>query len=164
MIDPDMHLSKQASWDETWMAVAETIAEKRVKCYRAQVGCVIVGANERVLGISYNGPPKGWDTLGGDCSTFCPRGRGDSHKPGYTDCVSIHAEANGIVYTDSLLRQGGTIYITRVPCMMCAKLIAASGLARVVCGIDEGGKYHVPGDSIAFMHAAGLEVIIYGDV
>jgi dCMP deaminase len=151
----------QASWDETWMAVAETVAEKRGRCVRAAVGVVVVGSNHRVLGVAYNGAPSGWETGSGDCTTYCPRGAGDSHLPGYSDCVAVHAEANGITYTDSMLRQGGTIYITRAPCLMCAKLIAASGLARVVCGEDEGGRYHVPGESIAYLKAAGLEVEVY---
>lgn len=151
----------QASWDETWMAVANAVAEKRARCVRAKVGVVVVGGNQRVLGVAYNGAPSGWDTGIGNCTTYCPRGMGESHRPGYSDCVAVHAEANGLVYTDSLPRQGGTIYVTRVPCLMCAKLIAASGLARVVCGEDEGGKYHVPGESLAYLRAAGLEVEVF---
>jgi dCMP deaminase len=140
------------------MAVAGAFADNRARCVRAEVGVAVVGSNQRVLALAYNGAPSGWDTGPGDCTTWCPRGAGESHRPGYADCVAIHAEANGITYSDSLLRQGGTIYVTRAPCLMCAKLIAASGLARVVCGEDEGGRYHVPGESIAYLVAAGLEV------
>lgn len=63
----------------------------------------------------------------------CPRRTSDC-KPGssYDNCVAVHAEANALLYADREDLTGATIYITRDPCYACSKLIAASGVVRVV--------------------------------
>lgn len=50
----------------------------------------------------------------------------------YANCPSLHAEANAISVCDRSQRSYGTIYTTSIPCMDCAKLIANSGIMRVV--------------------------------
>jgi dCMP deaminase len=46
----------------------------------------------------------------------------------------IHAEANAIMHSSPEKRMGGTLYVNLQPCQHCAKLIAGSGVSRVVFG------------------------------
>lgn len=50
----------------------------------------------------------------------------------YTDCISLHAEANAIAFANRADTEGATIYITGPPCDACSKLIKAAGISRVV--------------------------------
>lgn len=119
--------------DQVWMNVAKAVSE-RSRCVK-QVGAVIVGSDGRVVATGYNGPPAGYiPAIGFNSSAnFCPRDGDSGHKdPGYEDCVCVHAETNALLYSDRASREGGTIYVTSVPCFGCAKSLAASGLSRVV--------------------------------
>lgn len=62
-------------------------------------------------------------------------------SPDYSDCPSLHAEANALMASDRSLRVGGIIYVTSHPCMACAKLIANSGLTGVYVGHDGQHEY-----------------------
>ena len=55
-----------------------------------------------------------------------------SGETSYANCPSLHAEANALSVCDRDDRYLGTIYVTSIPCMDCAKLIANSGVARLV--------------------------------
>jgi dCMP deaminase len=104
-------------WDETWMAVADVIA-KRSRCARDKVGAVIVDVQNRVVATGYNGPTD-------------PRS--------YHDCPSVHAELNAIAYVNRLQADGGTLYVSSNCCFDCAKVVANSGILRVV--MREGRGY-----------------------
>ena len=121
------------TWDQTWMSMAEAIAG-RSWCSRGGVGAVIVDPRNRIVAVGYTAPPANYPEMG-PCRTFCERA---IHGPqadtllSYSDCVSIHAEANALLVCDRADRLGGTIYTTSDVCWNCAKLIANSGLKRVV--------------------------------
>jgi deoxycytidylate deaminase len=120
----------RASWEETWLTVARTIA-KRSRCINRQVGAVIVDENNRPIAVGYNGPPANM-AASSECSSFCPRG-GSQNRPGsYDNCVSVHAEANALLFADRRLFKEATIYVTNPCCWDCAKLIANSGITQVV--------------------------------
>lgn len=120
----------RSSWDQTWLQVAKTIAQ-RSKCVNRQVGAVIVDQNNRPVSVGYNGPAANFPA-GSKCSEFCPRG-GSQNRPGsYDNCVSVHAEANALLFADRRLFEAATIYITNPCCWECAKLISNSGISRVV--------------------------------
>lgn len=55
-----------------------------------------------------------------------------SYDTGPGRCIAVHAEANALLDADPLRRIGATLYISEVPCDGCKKIIAASGIARVV--------------------------------
>jgi deoxycytidylate deaminase len=77
-------------------------------------------------------------------------------------CPSLHAEANALSVCDREQREGGTIYITSYPCYDCAKLIANSGLHRVVYRMTKRGserRERATTDSIDFLRECYLEVI-----
>lgn len=152
---------ERPSWDETWMAVAHVVA-RRSRCVRDQVGAVIVDPSNRVVATAYNGPPASHIGVG-SCDAFCERG---AHGPttctarSYTDCVSLHAEANGLMVCDRTTRLDGVIYVTSHVCWGCAKLIANSGLSGVVVPYGDGdASYRQASESYDFLESCGIEVI-----
>jgi len=111
------------SWEEYFMGVA-VLSGLRSKDPNTKVGACIVSPENKIVGIGYNGTPRGWDD-----SDF-PWGReGDSLEVKYP--YVIHAELNAIVNSFGDIR-GSTIYISQFSCNECAKIIAQSGIKRVV--------------------------------
>ena len=154
---------------------------RRSLCSRDQVGAVIVNSSNRIVDTGYNGPPAGWQPIHTDsCTVWCPRsamahwttelGAPDCpsivddnafHGPqrDYSDCPSLHAEANALMFGDRDSRVGGAIYVSSTVCMGCAKLIANSGLLKVFYAkpaIDD--SHRSPQRSVDFMRECGLEV------
>lgn len=152
------------SWDATWLRVAEQIALRSL-CTRDKVGAVIVDRSFRIVSSGYNGPPSGFIHKGRFCSTWCQRATKDGQTdPGYTDCPSLHAEANALMVCDRREREGGTIFITSHVCYTCAKLIANSGL-DAVCLWDSTLKtigdysHRDPLRSYNFLETCGIDVV-----
>lgn len=121
----------RASWDEYFMEIAEVV-KTRSTCLRRQVGAVIVKDN-RIITTGYNGSPSGLD----HCLDIghCERQRlgipsGQRHEL----CRALHAEQNAIIQAAKLgiSTDGGTIYITLQPCVICAKMIINSGIVRII--------------------------------
>jgi len=113
--------SHRPSWDEYFMATAKLIAS-RSNCERLNVGCVIVTGGERknrLVAAGYNGFLPG--------SPHVSRLR-DNHEQ-----ATVHAEQNAIA--DAARRgssvEGCVAYVTHYPCINCAKIMAASGIAEV---------------------------------
>lgn len=148
------------SWDETWMAVADEIA-KRSLCVGRQVGAVIVDANNRIVATGYNGPPAEFSTGGKRCGEWCQRQRerqsGAPLSYGLT-CPTIHAELNALVFADRRDYENGTLYVTAACCGDCGKVVANSGVARVVMRLDERDAHRLPHDTIGFIRGCGIDV------
>lgn len=134
------------------------IAAKRSLCARAQVGALIADTTDRIVQTGYNGPPSGYVHGSQPCNIWCKRAQGPTPSPDYTDCVTLHAEANALMWSDRSLRQGGTIYITSHVCWGCAKLIANSGLKRVVVHAERADLHRDPMASYTFLLECGLDV------
>lgn len=165
-------MTERADWDETWLRVAAAVAA-RSDCVRGQVGAVIVDATNRVVATGYNGPPAHLRAdhpyrgdrgpvvrLSASCAADCPRARAAevADPVGYTDCISIHAESNALLFCDRRDREDGTLYVTSPVCFTCAKLVANSGVARVVAVADPERSYRDPDRSLALLRASGLRV------
>lgn len=160
--------STRPTWDDTWLEVARVIA-KRSLCERDQVGAVIVTRDNRIVATGYNGPPSGFKHDGAGCSSWCTRAMytvnhlyDTSYVPerDYSDCPSLHAEANALSVCDRSVRVGGTIYVTGGMCFPCAKLVANSGLVQVV--IDEAARpaeHRNSENSYRFLESCGLTVV-----
>lgn len=120
--------NQRTDWDTYFLNIARETAT-RSNCVRRQHGSVIV-RNRRISSTGYNGPPSGH----AHCDEgACPRARSEAASGwGHDNCIAIHAEANAILYSSPVERDGATIYITGVPCFGCAKLIANSGIQEVV--------------------------------
>ena len=140
------------SWDDTWLQVAQVIAERSL-CTRRKVGAVIVTADNRPVSTGYNGPPAGLK-FNSPCSGFCPRVNNKTED--YDNCVAVHAEANALLFASRAQYDGGTIYINHICCYSCAKLIANSGLARVVIQFENSSRDISKAQ--ALLTSSGLEV------
>jgi dCMP deaminase len=114
----------RASWDEYFMAIAKVVAT-RSTCDRKHVGAVIV-RDRMILATGYNGSIRGL----AHCDEV-----GHLMEEGH--CVrTVHAEANAIVQAarNGIRVEAGDIYVTASPCFNCFKLVANSGLRRIVFG------------------------------
>ena len=122
------------SWDQYFMKLAWLVAE-RSTCVRHHVGAVIV-RDKRILTTGYNGAASGTK----DCLELgCLRNQlnipsGTRHEI----CRAIHAEQNAIIQagTHGININGGTLYCTHSPCILCAKMIANAKIKRVVMSIE----------------------------
>lgn len=105
-------------WDTIWMDFAGALA-LRSTCSRSSVGCVVVSTdNSTVLGLGYNGGPKGGNNA---CL---------SDEPG--KCGHLHAEINALLkanYRDAAARKA---YITLSPCLNCATALVNFGVEEVI--------------------------------
>jgi len=66
---------------------------------------------------------------------------GSSYDTGPGECRSTHAELNAILQSSWAERQGATLYVNTEPCVGCLKIIACSGIIRVIW---PGGKLDFP--------------------
>lgn len=98
------------------------------KCVKGGTGAVIVAADGKRTSIGYTGHPSKWT----DCNEVCLR-KNIASGTQYEIGLGIHAEVNAILNMDYHDRQGATIYTSRAPCLMCARIIAQSGIVRIVC-------------------------------
>ena len=114
------------NWDEYFMGIAK-LSSMRSKDPNTQVGACIVGNDNRILSIGYNGTPNGykdnefpWDREGNPLDT----------KYLYV----CHAEMNAILnYRGSRKElENAKIYVDLFPCNECAKIIIQSGIKEVI--------------------------------
>lgn len=139
------------------MRVADTLAERSL-CCRAKVGAAIVTQDQRGVSVSYNGPSRG-DPVKGSCENWCPRSQSGDSSPDYGACRAIHAEANALTRADYSEIQGATIYVTGSICINCGKIIANSGIQRVVHRVLPEYEYRNPGDVERYLRECGIEVL-----
>lgn len=148
---------KRPTWDEYFMEMAELTA-KRATCSRRQVGAVIVRDN-RAVATGYNGAPRGLahcEEKGGCLRQKLNIPSGQRHEL----CRALHAEQNAIISAASMGNaiEGGTIYITHQPCVICAKMIVNAGIRRIV--VREGYPDEL---SMEILDEAGLKVERLGE-
>jgi dCMP deaminase len=116
-----------SSWDESFMLHA-VVTANRSKDPSSQVGAVLVGKNNRILSLGYNGAPNMWD------DDKFPWGRKADVETHTKYPYVIHAETNAILNYkgDNKDLDGATVYTTLYPCQNCAKFLAQAGIKRVV--------------------------------
>lgn len=156
---------RRPTWDEHWLSQAHNVPDRSL-CSRAAVGAVIVDVHNEAVSSGWNGPPRGFPHGNRSCTEWCARAQKPvaDMDPGYTDCPSLHAEANALMMSDKTLRRGGTIYVTSHVCFTCAKLIANSGLSRVVVAPDSETPWRTPDRGYVFLETCGVTVdIITGE-
>jgi dCMP deaminase len=140
------------------MGVADVIA-RRSRCDGRMIGAVIVDPNNRIVATGYNGAPHGYDVEVG-CTAWCPRMRNNRRTLDYSNCLSVHAESNAIAFADRRNYEGGTLYVTSACCWDCGKLVANSGIKRVVMRVWHADVHRDPDRTIAFIEECGLEVTV----
>lgn len=112
-------------WDKIFMRIAKVIASKSW-CLKNHVGCVIVDTENRVISIGYNGTPY----MIPHCTTCLRVGVKSGTQSEL--CRGVHAEQNALTFANRRELVGATIYVTNLPCMNCARMIANSGIRKVV--------------------------------
>lgn len=121
------------SWEDWAIGLAVAVA-RRGDCTRRQVGAVVLTSDWRVLAVGYNGvAPGAVGCLAGGCSRAASGvAPGSSYDTGPGSCIATHAEANALLYSDPVRRQGGIIAVSKEPCQGCTRLIRSSGIVRVL--------------------------------
>ena len=115
------------SWDEYFMALA-FLSAQRSKDPNKQVGSCIVNRDQIILGIGYNGFPRGCDDHDLPWAKESESGNPLETKFPYV----CHAEMNAILNSNHQNLRGARIYVTMFPCNECAKLIIQSGITEVI--------------------------------
>lgn len=112
-----------ASWDQTALRIARTIADARSKDPSRQVGCVLIHPDSHTIASSgYNGMVAG-----------APESDAMWERPTKYAFV-CHAEFNAIALAAKKGHSvdGTTAYITCMPCLACARLLIQAGIKRIV--------------------------------
>lgn len=110
------------SWDQYFMDIASMVAT-RATCGRKHVGAVLV-RDRTILSTGYNGSPPGTE--------HCDEA---GHLMENGHCVrTVHAEANAVAQAakNGVMVSGSICYTTASPCWPCMKLLASSGISKIV--------------------------------
>ena len=150
-------MNRRPSWDEYFMDMA-VLTAKRSTCLRRQVGAVIV-KDKHIIATGYNGAPRGvphCDEKGGCLRQELNVPSGERHEL----CRALHAEQNAIIQAATLGQsiEGGTIYVTNQPCVICAKMIINAGIRRIV--VKEGYPDEL---AVEILREAGLSIVMLED-
>ena len=113
------------TWDQYFMGIAK-LSAMRSKDPHTQVGACIVGEDNKILSMGYNGMPRG-------CSDEeFPWGR-DGEDPLDTKYIYVcHAELNAILNYSGTNLKGSRIYTTLFPCNECTKALIQVGIREVI--------------------------------
>lgn len=137
------------SWDQYFMGIAMLSAE-RSKDPHTQVGACIVGADNRILSVGYNGMPEGCE------DDDMPWGR-DGRPLDSKYMFVCHAELNAILnYRGAGNMKGARLYVTLFPCNECAKAIIQSGIREVVYLSDKYADSESTEASKKMFHMTGV--------
>ena len=108
---------ERCSWDDFFMGHA-LLGSSRSSCHRLHVGCVLV-KDKRIIATGYNG--------------FLSGAPHNSIVVNYHELATVHAEQNAI--SDCAKRgiscDNATAYITHYPCIICARILLASGIVNI---------------------------------
>ena len=142
-------------WDVRFMDMAKLVSTWS-SCYQQnrQVGAVIV-KDKRIITTGYNGAPSG--VVSCKDKGECLRRKLNIASGTHAElCYAVHAEQNAI--SDAARRgvslNGCTAYITHFPCVNCAKLLVAAGIAKVKYLHD----YHNDELALKFFEDSGVEI------
>lgn len=115
-------MDSRPSWDEFFMGLALTVSKRSIDP-RTQVGAVVVDPDRIIIGLGYNGFPRGCD------DRLLPL-----TAPEKYDYIA-HAEANALANCSARPR-GCSLYVTLQPCNHCAMLVINNQIAEVVYLIE----------------------------
>ncbi|MFR5875548.1 MAG: deoxycytidylate deaminase [Eubacterium sp.] len=139
------------SWDEYFMGVS-LLASMRSKDPNTQVGACIVGDDNKIISVGYNGFPRG-------CSddVFPWERTADSQNDTKYPFV-CHAELNAILNAGGQSLNGARIFVALFPCNECAKAIIQSGIKEVIYISDKYADTPATLASKAMFNAAGIKL------
>jgi len=106
-------------WHRRFLKLAAHVAAWS-KDPSTQVGCVLVNSKRQVVGVGYNGFPRGVE----------------DGKERYADrptkyAMVVHAEANALLNAVGPV-EGCLAYVTHQPCASCSGLLIQSGVRSII--------------------------------
>ena len=122
-----LNLISYLSWDDYFMALA-FLSAQRSKDPNKQVGACIVSPDRIILGIGYNGFPRGCADSKLPWAKKAASGGALATKYPYV----CHAEMNAVLNKNAASVAGATLYVTMFPCNECSKLLIQAGIGEVV--------------------------------
>ncbi|KAL5717573.1 dCMP deaminase [Ranunculus cassubicifolius] len=143
------------SWDDYFMAIA-FLSAQRSKDPNRQVGACLVSEDGIILGIGYNGFPRGCSD---DKLPWAKKSKtGNSLETKYP--YVCHAEVNAILNTNHASAAGQRLYVTMFPCNECAKIIIQSGVSEVIFFVEKklGNSDTMYAASHRLLSLAGVKV------
>jgi len=107
------------------------LSAQRSKDPATQVGACIVSPCKRIVGIGYNGMPRGCN------DSQLPWGKSSADELENKYMYVCHAEMNAIMNKNSASVEGCSIYVALFPCNECSKLIIQSGIKEIIYFSDK---------------------------
>jgi dCMP deaminase len=135
------------SWDEYFMSMA-ILAASRSPDSQWQVGSVIVNEDKHIIGVGYNGFPRGMP------DDIIPNVR-----PYKYDWV-LHSERNALANCTEIPK-GSTLYTNGKPCLECLKACYQSGIKDFVV---TAGKAHMLSNSSDEQQNMYDSFVLFGDI
>lgn len=135
-----IHIYHGEKWEKRFLAMSQLVASWS-KDPSTKVGSVIVDRNRLVVGVGYNGFPRGIKDT---------KERLEDRPTKYS--LIVHAEANAILNASASV-QDCVLYSVQIPCHECCKLIIQAGIGGVVALQTPEMRWE---ESKPFLEEAGL--------
>lgn len=136
------------TWTNYFLGLAK-VASQRSHDIHTQHGCVITDQNNRILGVGYNGFPKGLD------DSLLPLERPEKYS------WMIHAEQNAL--SNCVVRpDNGIAYVTGQCCNDCIMSLWQEGIKKVIMSDNHGTKLFNEKEKEIFdkfVKLSGMEII-----
>ena len=121
-----MNSKTRPNWTDYFLGLAK-VASQRSHDIHTQHGCVITDQHNRILGVGYNGFPKGMD------DATLPTTRPEKYD------WMIHAERNAL--SNCVVRpDNGIAYVTGQCCNDCILALHQEGIKKVIMWDGHGTK------------------------
>merc|ERR1719341_1226816 len=128
----------------------------RSKDPSTQVGACIVNADQRIVGVGYNGFPSGIPDEALPWDKTSPEGFLGTKYP-----YVCHAELNAVLNKNVESCRNCRIYCTLFPCCECAKVLIQSGIQTVVFASDKNRDEDVCKASKRLFELAKVQMVNY---
>lgn len=135
-------------WNDYFLGLAKVVSQRSHDIH-TQHGCVITDSSNRILGVGYNGFPRGLD------DSKLPTNRPDKYQ------WMVHAERNAL--SNCVVRpDNGTAYITGQSCNDCITALWQEGIKKVYMTDDHGTLLFDDNAKMrfdTFVKMSGIEII-----
>lgn len=136
------------TWADYFLGLAKVVSQRSHDIH-TQHGCVITDTNHRILGVGYNGFPKGMD------DRLLPKTRPEKYA------WMIHAERNAL--SNCVIRpDNGIAYVTGQSCNDCIMALWQEGITTVIMAnshgthlFDENSQKHFD----FFVEQTGIKIV-----
>lgn len=139
----------QAKWDRRYLSLAELVSGWS-KDPSTKTGAVLVGMNNRIVSVGYNGFPPG----------IADDARLNDRETKYK--TIIHCEVNAVLSAGRPVR-GATLYtVPFLSCPPCASIMIQAGIVRVVSFVNYNERWAADlAVAESLLREAGVEVSTY---